>query len=569
MRKALLISAMLFLSAAMMSAQSFRPVPHEVSADVKKTVNLSKGVLLIDPKNCFSEELSFLNLKSKGVALTVDFGADAALQAGVKACPGAYSLVAGLKGITIIGYDEKGAYNGILMLKKLVMDSQNMRMPVMSINDYPDSPSGFSDMNIKDPWGHEFRLEMIGLAGQLKMLTYVYSPVNDSYVSGSDWYMPYSQGKSKEIKELIDKCRINRMDFTWCICPDAEFTWSESDFSLLLGKFEMMHYLGVRSFGISFRNVPESDGVDEKKKALVERLNEDFIAKKKNLKPLLTDLDGFYLPEQGNESVKLGMYVTADRAWNRAAYDPVNSLDWAVNEIAPDAAGPYAAFARHSEPICKILDMEVSAGMEMIGLDGYAPEDYEALMGEFKLIEALPDSFSCTKNKALYNDLKPWIEEFGKLGTRGRRVLECISLFSSGDVPGFWSTYASNLMSIDDANKFSAYPTGTVKLQPYYESMMKRLAEAFDEAYKGKVGYIYVPGEGINTYIAPDEASSCHLILDNPDRRQVIVRLSDAKGRYTAEFCIDKSYFEFEMKDDAVNVEILGDVPVFETIFVK
>jgi hypothetical protein len=124
-------------------------------------------------------------------------------------------------------------------------------------------------------------------------------------------------------------------------------------------------------------------------------------------------------------------------------------------------------------------------------------------------------------------------------------------------------------MSIDDANKFSAYPTGTVKLQPYYESMMKRLAEAFDEAYKGKVGYIYVPGEGINTYIAPDEASSCHLILDNPDRRQVIVRLSDAKGRYTAEFCIDKSYFEFEMKDDAVNVEILGDVPVFETIFVK
>ena len=136
-------------------------------------------------------------------------------------------------------------------------------------------------------------------------------------------------------------------------------------------------------------------------------------------------------------------------------------------------------------------------------------------------------------------------------------------------MPGFWATYAADLMSDKDIQAYMAHPSGTAVLQPFYERMMKELAEAFDQAYKGKVGYTHIPGEGIQTYIAPDEASVCHLVLDNPEGREVIVRLSDAKGQFTAEFCIEQSYFEFEMKEDAVKVEVLGDVRVFETVFVK
>jgi hypothetical protein len=99
--------------------------------------------------------------------------------------------------------------------------------------------------------------------------------------------------------------------------------------------------------------------------------------------------------------------------------------------------------------------------------------------------------------------------------------------------------------------------------------MMKELADAFDASYKDQVEYTLIPGEGIQTYIAPDEASVCHLVLDNPHRSEVIVRLSDAYGMFTAEFCIVDSYLEFEMKGDAVKVEVIGDVPVFETVFVK
>ena len=124
-------------------------------------------------------------------------------------------------------------------------------------------------------------------------------------------------------------------------------------------------------------------------------------------------------------------------------------------------------------------------------------------------------------------------------------------------------------MSDEDMKAYQASPSGTARLQPYYESMMKQLAEAFDMNYKGKVGYTYIPGEGIHTYVAPEEASVCHLVLDNPEKKEVIVRLSDGSGKYTAEFCINSSYFEFEMKEDAVRVEVIGDVRVFETVFVK
>lgn len=566
MRKILVISLLLFLFGISVPAQSFRPVLHDVQTEGKKTVNLSRGIMLIDPKGVFSDDLDFLDMKSKGLPLTVDFGP---ALAGVKPCPGAYQLETGPKGISIAGYDEKGAANGIQTLRRLVADSKDMRVPVITVNDWPDIESGFSDIDMRASWSHDFRLEMINVAGRLKMKFYAYSPSDDSCLSGPDWYMPYPQGKADEIKELIEACRRHRMDFIWCIRPDSGFTWSESDYSLLLGKFEMMHYLGVRSFGIFFDNVPVSDGMEQKKKDLVDRLNAEFIAGKKDLKPLMTDVGGCYAPEYGRESAKLGLYAAADKAWNPGAYDPMKSLEWAVNEIAPDISGHYLTYARHSEDVCGAFAMEVSSGVDLIGLDGFDDGEYETLMAEFKEIESLPDSISGTLNQGLYADLKPWVEELGKLGARGRRVLECISFYRSGDVPRFWSTYAANLMSADDMKSYAAYPAGRGRLHPYYERMMKELADAFDSAYKGKVGYTFVPGDGIQTYIAPDEASFCHLILDNPEGREVIVRLSDGRGRYTAEFCIDVSYFEFEMKEDAVKVEVIGDVPVFETVFVK
>lgn len=570
MRKLFIITVLLFSVNLILGAQTLRPVPHEMVQEGKKTLNVSKGVVLMDPKGVFSDACGFLKRRDKGLTLTVDFGASAAVQSGVREISGAYRLSVTSKGITVTGYDEEGAFMGLQTLRQLVVSSEDMRIPCCTINDWPDNTRrGFFDSFHGKSWTHPFRLSMVDLATRLKLNEYVYAPENDPYVAGEDWYMPYPQGSSDALKELMDACRRNRIRFTWCVRPDAEYSWSDTDFSLLLGKFEIMYFLGVRSFGVFFDDIPYSDGLEEKKKAVIDRLNSDFVARKKDVGPLLVSTEGYYVPDYGQESVKLGLYGTADRAWNAGAFEPMVSLEWATEELASDVADAYLTYALHSEAVSKAFSMKESEALEFIGLEGYTAESYKLLMDEFVRMENVPAAMSASSNKALYDDLKPWAEETGRLGSRCRRILECIDHYHKGDIPAFWSTYAANLMSDDDRKAYSAHPSGTVRLQPYYERMMKVLAEAFEQAYKDAVGYTHIPGEGLQTYIAPDEASLCHLILDNPQKREVIVRLSDAKGRYTAEFCIETSYFEFEMKEDAVKVEVIGDVPVFETVFVK
>lgn len=569
MKKLITITIFFLTLCTLLGAQSFRPVPHQEMLESKKTLNISKGVVLVDPKGAFSDDCVFLKLKAKGVFLNIDFGASAAASAGVKAVSGAYGMEITPKGITIVGYDEKGAFLGLQTLRRYA-EIHDMHVPLGVVKDWPDSGNrGLVEGFYGGTWSHEFRMSMVELATRLKMAEYVYAPKEDPYVAGEDWYLPYSQARADELKHLIEACKNNRIDFTWCVRPDAEFAWGESDLGLLIGKFEMMHFLGVRSFGISFEDIPYFEGKEEKVKEVIDRINTDFIAKKKGLNPVLTDMSGYYMPAEGSESLKLGMYGYADKGWNAEAYDARKSMQWAVSEIAPDVAEAYMTFARHSEVAPSAFGLKESDGYRFIGLEGYSADAYNALMVEFKAIENVPSVMAGSSNKALYEDLKPWIVEFGKLGARLRRILECVDYYNKGDVPGFWSTYASDLMSDDERELYLAHPSGKARLYPYFERMMKQLAEAFDEAYKGKVEYKYIPGKDIQTYIAPEEASLCHLILDNPEKREVIVRLSDKRGKYTAEFCIDSSYFEFEMKDDAVNVEIIGDVKVFETVFVK
>lgn len=570
MRKLFFITVLFFSVNLILCAQELRPVPHEVTLEGRKTLNVSRGVVLMDPAGVFADACGFLKMKDKGTILSVSFGSSSAASAGVREISGAYRLDITSKGITVVGYDEAGAFYGLQTLRQIVESSEDRRIPCCTVNDWPDETGrGFVDSFHGRAWSNSFRLSMADLAARLKLNEYVYAPESDRYVAGEDWYMPYPQGNADALKELMDVCRRNRLTFTWCVRPDAGFAWGEPDYGLLLGKFEMMYFLGVRSFGVFFDDVPSFDGIEDKKREIIDRLNTEFVSRKKDVGPLLTSLEGYHVSEYGQESLKLGLYGIADRAWNSDVSDPMESLEWAAGELAPDVADAYVTYALHSDVSPKAFAMDESASLDLIGIDGFSAEEYDALMAEFKKIENVPSAFSLTSNKPLYDDLEPWVAEFGKLGARCRRILECITHYRNGDIPAFWSTYASNLMSDEDRNAYLSHPSGTARLQPYYERMMTVLAEAFENAYKDAVGYTYIPGDGIQTYIAPDEAALCHLVLDNPQQKEVIVRLSDRMGRFTAEFCIETSYFEFEMKDDAVKVEVIGNVPVFETVFVK
>ena len=89
MRRLFSIILLYLVLVTTVSAQAFRPVPHEFYQEGKKPLNLSKGVALIDPKCAFSDDCGFLKARTKGTFLSIDFGPAVSNPAGVKSVPGA------------------------------------------------------------------------------------------------------------------------------------------------------------------------------------------------------------------------------------------------------------------------------------------------------------------------------------------------------------------------------------------------------------------------------------------------------------------------------------------------
>ena len=96
------------------------PTPHKLVLNEKGKLDISKGISLKDKQKKFAEDFGFVTLDKKGVKLTIDFGAKAAAKKEVKAVSGAYALSIGEKGITITGYDERGAFYGLQTLRQLM-----------------------------------------------------------------------------------------------------------------------------------------------------------------------------------------------------------------------------------------------------------------------------------------------------------------------------------------------------------------------------------------------------------------------------------------------------------------
>lgn len=571
MRRLLSVIFSFVVVSVTLSAQEIHPAPHDMQIISTKTANLSKGVALTELNGSFRNSIDFLDVKGKGVKLILDYGRSVAEQAGIRPVSGAYRLEVTSKTVYITGYDRKGVIYGLQTLKQLVETAEKpFRIQECLIHDWPDNDKrGIVEAFNGYSWQQKFRLEMIDICGRLKMDKYIYAPKTDPYVAGDAWYLPYPEGKSEGIKDLMAAAGKNGMDFVWCMRPDSSFSWSESECSLLMGKFEIMYFLGVRSFGIFFDAVKDIEGYDEKKAAMLKRISDDFIAKKKDVGPLLTDLTGYFVPEDDGESLKLSVYGIGGYAWNNDAFDSLNSLEWALESSAPEIKDPYMTYALHSGVAPSAFRLPESEGLELFDIDEYTPERAESLMAEFSKIEGVRSAIRSSSYKELYRDLEPWLVEFEKLGARCRRIIECMKHCRENNVTSFWSVYADNLMSENERRLYDEYASGSVRLHPYYQSMMDALYEEFSSKSGDKVEYEHFRTDGMDTYVAPLTAEGCYLIMNNPEGHEVIIRLADGSGRYVAEFCIDTSYFEFELKENATKVEILSDIEIFDTIFVN
>ena len=261
------------------------PTPQSLQKTDDGYLDISAGLKIKDRKKCFGEILSDFTGDGKCPVLTVDFGEKAAAKAGTREIPGAYSLEVSGKGITVTGYDETGAWYGLGTLRQLASEG---KIPFVSIQDWPDLPfRGVVEGFYGTPWSHEVRLSLIDFYGKFKMNTYVYGPKDDPYHSSPNWRKPYPEDEALKIKELVEACNRNHVNFVWAVHPGKDIRWNEEDYGNLVNKFQMMYDLGVRSFAIFFDDISGEGTNPVRQVELLNRLNKEFITAKGDVTPLI------------------------------------------------------------------------------------------------------------------------------------------------------------------------------------------------------------------------------------------------------------------------------------------
>lgn len=550
------------------------PTPHKLTVDRNNMLDIAGGLVLKDKQEKFAEDLKFLTLTKKGVKLTIDFGKKVALKQGVKEISGAYTMRIDKKGVTIVGYDERGAFYGIQTLRQLIESpiAAEKQLPYLDINDYPDLPNrGVVEGFYGTPWSHQVRMSLIDFYGKFKMNTYLYGPKDDPFHSCPNWRLPYPEKEAQNIKELVQACKRNRVDFVWAIHPGQDIKWNEEDYQNLVNKFNWMYDLGVRDFAIFFDDISGEGTNPLKQTELLNRLTDDFVKAKGDVSPLtvcptdysklwanptpqgslaiygnslnpdikvfwtgdvvcsdltpetmewinsrikrpayywwnypVTDyIRNFILqgpvygldtsltkenvcgvvsnPMEHGEASKLALYGVADYTWNIANYNPIDSWERGLQELTPKSKDAYRTFAIHSSDTENGYRRDESWETKTFRIAEWNDATAQALKTEFEKIEKVPAEMEqgC-ENKALLQELRPWLTEFGKLGTRGKQAIELAQIYRSGnDDSSFWNKYVQNLMSKEDRKAYEAHKSGTLKLQPFYENAMDDMAHGF------------------------------------------------------------------------------------------
>lgn len=197
-------------------------------------------------------------------------------------------------------------------------------------------------------------------------------------------------------------------------------------------------------------------------------------------------------PMEHGEASKLSLYSVADYTWNPKAYNAIDSWERALQVIAPHSYAVYRTFAIHSADTETGYRRDESWETKTFRFNCYTQAQYDALYHEFDKIEKVPQQMQqAADNPALLNELNPWLTEFGKLGSRGKRTLQLMQLFKQGNDEAFWHAYVQNIMSETDRKAYEAHRSGTMKLQPFYEEAMQDLGEAFYEKLTHKKPFTY------------------------------------------------------------------------------
>ena len=666
------------------------PTPQSMTLDRNQQVSIAKGFNVVDKKKAFAKgELEFLSKNAKGLKLTIDFGGSVAFRQNVKPLSGAYSLIVNAKGVNIVGYDERGAFYGLQTLRQLLESPVcKNSLPVTNINDYPDLPNrGVVEGFYGNPWSHQVRISLINFYGRHKMNIYLYGPKDDPYHSSPNWRLPYPEQEEKNIRELIEACNRNRVEFVWAIHPGADIQWNEADYQNLVNKFERMYNLGVRSYALFFDDINGEGTNPNKQVELINRLDKEFVKAKGDVASLTfcptdyskiwadpkptgalatygntmdksvkifwtgdyvcSDLTketmdwfnervkrpGYYWwncpvtdmcrhivmqspaygldttltaddlcgilsnPMEYGEASKIQLYGMADYAWNVKSYNPMDAWERSLVELMPQCSEAYRTFAIHSGDTETVYRRAESWENNTMRLDTWNDPTAISLYKEFAKMETAEDAIlaGCT-NPLLLNELRPWLKEMTKLGERGRRIIELAYLYrANADDCTFWSNYVRTLMTSEELQSYMAHRVGTLKMQPFYVSMMSDMGSGFMNRVSGRAEAldslaltqldIALEAENANAALAAfdnnavtsyrntnttafnvKEGAKTITLLTNKPQSVVTVSLLDVNNKVLKETTVGVPMTRIALCPQVKRVRISGAVDIYEIV---
>jgi hypothetical protein len=442
--------------------------------------------------------------------------------------------------------------------------------------------------------GLEERLQSYAKSG---VTHYYYCPSDDKYCNRWGWKFLYGDMERKDLKKCKALCIAKGIDFVWTVNPSDSYSWSKQDFDLLLNKLIIMYYDGVRNFAL---RLPEDEA---KIASTLSALQQDFVARMPqpvtvqviNHIPMVTYpsesdipktlMRGYHFDDsfkskalkagsivcrltQNDDFVGIPIAATMDYAQNPDTYQPDKSIADGLDAMPEDVKAAFLTFLSHTGGV------DESTGIETFSLADWSVEKATSLYEEFDKIEKVPSIIEGAASSAILEALSPWLQEFGRLGARGKSVIDCISYFKNEQVDKFWISYIGNMMTPQQQISYTSYPVGQTKLQPFCESMMKEMTESFSSTLTNgtdiKVDFQnFTPSTGRVEYRIPANANTCRLLTGRlPEDEMVIFRQLNSKGQLVAEFVVRSPYTEFDLKEGAVKVDVLGEVDIYETIFV-
>lgn len=176
------------------------------------------------------------------------------------------------QGITILGEHTNAVFCGLASLEQMLEQMHDGAMAHATIYDHADQQNrGLVEGYYGYPYSVEVKKDLMRYMMRYKMNTYMYGAKSDPYHSQM-WKDAYPTSISDEqekngwltqemIKDISQVSEETKVNFIWAIHPGNDFIGSSTAIKDIMSKFQKMHALGVRQFGVFVDDVgiPSTD----------------------------------------------------------------------------------------------------------------------------------------------------------------------------------------------------------------------------------------------------------------------------------------------------------------------